>query len=162
MVSFNGPDELHLSFPQTGALFKPRGEGSLASPLRMVLLSGLCPCAAGSFSSVLHLVSYPGQTWGLCCSPVSCCSWIQDLAHRFVSSLFLIDCVTSLALVTWLSAAPGLSSFMDQPNSCCLLDLGSCVSCLEVCCHILIWFLASSMAMYTCVLLVRMLADVHV
>lgn len=65
----------------------------------MVFLSGLCPCAAGSFSSVLYSIISPGQTSGLCGSPVSCCSWMQDLAHHFVSSLLLMDLVTSLALV---------------------------------------------------------------
>lgn len=55
-------------------------------------------------------------------------------------------CLCSLCL----STAPGSPSCMNQPGSCCSLDLGSSISSLEVCDHILTWFLGLSMAMCTC------------
>lgn len=139
-----------------GALFKARGEALLVPVLRMIVLCELWSYAAGSFSPVMPLAVYPRQTWDLHGSPASCWTWLN-----------ILPCLrwwilpTAWPCTLWLSSAPS-SSFMNQPGSCCSRYLGSCVSSLEICYCILILFLGSSEAVYTCVLLVSMLAETSV
>lgn len=127
--------------------------------MRVMFLGGGCLCTPGSLSAVLPLVLCSTQTytealfssspgWWTSSSflPCSFCCWL------------LPGCLSLLCLFS----APGSSSCMNWPGSYCSLDQGSWITSLEICDHILIWFLGLSMAVCSCKLLIRILAEINV